>query len=263
VALFKPITTPDDLPPVGASRESGTFDFKESQDPGNKQELAKDVAAFANSLGGIVLVGAVEDRKRGTLGLYKPIPQLLDAEALKQAYELAVTQRCVPPPMIDVVRIETPASLPPGHLIAVNIYAAPRAPIGVRWNGAEAFAFPLRTATQTHWMTPTEIPMLMVPEIRRVALCLERIPLDQRSDVTIQHSNSAGSPMTQMANFRGVDPELTTATFTSAVGPPATSTIPLDRITSVWRKDETHWYIAVNGFLGGASQGMGFIYRPH
>jgi hypothetical protein len=261
--LHKPITAVVDLPPKGASRESGTFDFKGEQDPDDQRELAKDVAAFANALGGTVLVGAVEDRKRATLGCYKPMPRLEDAEKLKRAYELAVTQRCVPQPVIEVVRIETdPAIHPPGHVLAVNVYPAANAPIGVRWDetGTESFAFPLRTATQAYFMPPTEIPMLMVPQVRRVAILLERIPQNQRSDMDIQHSTPQGGPLTFTAHFHGLDNDLTTATFVPASGPRAMSTVPLDKITAVWRKDESHWYISVDGFLSGSA--ANWVYRP-
>jgi hypothetical protein len=261
--LHKPITVAIDLPPKGTSRESGTFDFKGEQDPDDQRELAKDVAAFANALGGTILVGAVEDRKRGTLGCYKPMPRLEEAEKLKRAYELAVTQRCVPQPTVEVVRIETdPAIHPPGHVVAVNVHAAANAPIGVRWDdtGSESFAFPLRTATQAHFMSPTEIPMLMVPQVRRFAVLLERIPQKERSAIDIQHSSPDGAPLSTTATFLGLDDDLTTAKFRPASGPIGLSTIPLDKITAIWRKDEGHWYISVDGFLWG-TPGV-WIYRP-
>jgi Putative DNA-binding domain len=261
--LGKLITAAIDLPPLGTSRESGTFDFKGEQDPDDQRELAKDIAAFANALGGTVLVGAVEDRRRATLGCYKPIQRLEDAEKLKRAYELAITQRCVPQPVAEVVRIETdPTVHPTGHVVAVNVYAAANAPIGVRWDqsGSQSFAFPLRTATQAYFMPPTEIAMLMVPQVRRVAVLLEKIPQNERSDMEIQHSTPQGAPLSFTANFRGIDDDLTTATFGSTSGPLATSTIPLDKITAVWRRDDRHWYISVDGFLSGSA--VSWIYRP-
>ena len=186
-----------------------------------------------------------------------------EAEALTKAYELAVTQKCVPPPVIEVVGIATtPGVHPPGYVVAVNVYPMPMGPVGVRWESQESFRFPLRTATQTHWMPPTELAMLMVPKIRRVAILLDRIPPAQRSDVAIQHSNSAGSPLTHPAHFVGIDPELTTATFVSVDPSRKESTIPLDRITSVWRRDANGWYIAVNGLVSVVGHG-GFIFRPH
>lgn len=62
------------------SRESGTFDFKEAPDPPHARELAKDVAAFANALGAVIIVGTVEDKKHGTLGRYRPSARVEAAE---------------------------------------------------------------------------------------------------------------------------------------------------------------------------------------
>ena len=255
VALFRPIVATTDLPPVGTSRESGTFDFKERQDPADQRELAKDVAAFANALGGVLLVGAVEDRKRATLGVYKPMADLKDAETLRKAYELAVTQRCVPQPVIEAVRIETTSGVhPPGHVVAVNVYAASMGPIGVRWDGMESFAFPLRTATQTHWMTPTELAMLMVPQIRRIAILLDSIPLDQRENVQFifqtpyQYENDVLS-----GTLVGIDQTLTTVTMKIPIGilgPESVRiAIPIDRVNSVWRRGEASWSVDVGGYL--------------
>ena len=120
-----------------------------------------------------------------------------EAEALTKAYELAVTQRCIPQPVIEVVRIDTiPGIHPPGYIVAVNVYAAPMGPIGIRWDEAKAFAFPVRTATQTHWMTPTELNMLMVPEVRRVMILLDEIPATERQNLQIFHNRiQAQSPI--------------------------------------------------------------------
>lgn len=248
MALFKPVLTPADLPPTGTSRETGTFDFKGRQEPSEQRELAKDVAALANATGGVVLVGAQEDKNHRTLGIYTPIKTVQEAEALTTAYELAVTQRCVPQPVIEVVRIDTiPGVHPPGYVVAVNVYAAPLGPIGVRWDGAEAFGFPLRTATQTHWMTPTELSMLMVPEIRRAMILLDEIPPAERQSVRLFHNRLQGPPGIEV--LLG-DVDRTTLTVSRFVGPSrgrVTSTLPIDRVTSVWRDGTDGWSIALNG----------------
>lgn len=60
---WKPITNGSSLPPIG-SEESEHLDFKRDPwDQGDKgdNELARDVAQFANHLGGSILVGADED----------------------------------------------------------------------------------------------------------------------------------------------------------------------------------------------------------
>ena len=49
--------------------ESDVVDFKGEIGPGtesSKQELAKDVAAFANHLGGLLIIGMSEEKDAGT-----------------------------------------------------------------------------------------------------------------------------------------------------------------------------------------------------
>jgi len=105
VALFRPVLKTADLPEIGTARETGTYDFKGSADPTDPRELAKDVAAFANAFGGVVLVGAVEDEQTHTLKEYSPLPRAV-ADKLTTAYELAVRDRCDPPPLVDIVPVD-------------------------------------------------------------------------------------------------------------------------------------------------------------
>lgn len=257
MALFRPIAAPTDLPAMGTGRESGTFDFKGEVDVANQRELAKDVAAFANALGGVILVGAYEDK--GTLGRYAPMARE-DAEKVKTAYELAIGQRCHPQPVVDVVSIETADPLPPGHVVAVNVYATPLGPVGVRWDSDKkgpSFAFPLRTTAQTHFMTPTELAMLMVPEVRRIATLLDQIPPSQRTG--IQLCLREPSPGTYVVTLVSVDPLSSTATF-DATGPRTGETwrldLPIDCISSVWRTNDGAWKLAITG---GTVAGREFI----
>ncbi len=75
MALYHPVATLADLP-IDTGRETGTYDFKQTVDPKNKRELAKDVAAFANATGGAGAVGAIEDTEKGTLQEYARCPKL-------------------------------------------------------------------------------------------------------------------------------------------------------------------------------------------
>jgi hypothetical protein len=245
MALFRTITTSADLPNPGTGRETGTFDFKGSADPTNQRELAKDIAGFANSLGGVVLVGAVEDSTTGTLLRYNPMGTAT-AEALKRAYELANSQRCQPTPVVDVVRISLPSPAS-GDVVVVNVYPTPMGPVGVRWDsdkGGPSFAFPLRTATQTQFLTPTELAMLMVPELRRIAIALDSIPLEQRDKIFMVFTARVSGA--QMVKLVSVESRLTAAEF---LCPYERVAIPLDRIQSVWKQDDQLWIIAVDGWL--------------
>lgn len=250
MALFHPIITTADLPPIGTGRESGTFDFKGTVNRADKREMAKDVAAFANALGGVILVGVYE--AKGTLSRYAPMNRD-DAEATKVAYEQAIAGFCHPQPLVDAVRIETmPSTPPPQYVVAVNVYATPLGPVGVRWEHdakGQSFAFPLRTTAQTHFMSPTELAMLMVPAIRRIATLLDQIPIDQRKRIKLYFTQPA--PESKMATLRSVDPLSSTVTFDIAIPGGWDETwrldLPIDSIRSVWRSEDTTWMVAIGG----------------
>ena len=42
----------------------------------------------------------------------------------------------------------------------------------------KAFVYPVRTGTVTRFLTASELPMMMTPHIRRVAVLLSRIPVN-------------------------------------------------------------------------------------
>jgi len=248
VALFQPLTSPATLPPKGTSRESGTFDFKGSADPTNARELAKDVAAFANAFGGVVLVGAVEDQATHTLKEYSGMKRPV-ADALTAAYDQAVRDRCDPPPIFDALPIELPPALGTGYVVAVNVRATALGPVGVRSDKGESFAFPLRTATHTKYIKPTELSMLMVPEIRRLAILLETIPQKQRPRV--RFVGIRGQMIdTQQLTLVGVDEYLTSVLIAPSERLAAAgkiSGIPLDKVVSIYRHDETDWTVELGG----------------
>jgi predicted HTH transcriptional regulator len=89
------------LPLRGETIERATRDLKGGRttpDPTNAFELAKDVAAFANHLGGELLVGANE--VDGVVGEYEGLPLPL-ANTLREQYSKAVKRRCLPRPLFD------------------------------------------------------------------------------------------------------------------------------------------------------------------
>lgn len=270
MALYRVVATTADLPTPSASRESGTYDFKVTVDvaPGPKRrELAKDVAAFANATGGVILVGAEEDRDAGTLRRYAPMDETR-AEAVKAAYDSAVADLCRPQPVIDAVRLKAPAPFD-GFVVAVNVNPTPLSPIGVRWVGdpkCPSWAFPLRTTTHTTFLSPTELPMLMVPEVRRVAIILDSIPLDERVDVEIVCRGRGGSlaGVISRVQLLGIDERMTTVRLGWSAHehrPIVTSTIPIDRVKSVWQREPRRWNLGIDGVIEGSGDRLLF-YPP-
>jgi len=250
VPMFTPISVTTDLPPISSSRESDVIDFKGRYSGRDRTEMAKDVAAFANAFGGVILVGAYEDTKTGTLTFYKPMP-LEEAEQLRSDFEISIKTLCHPKPVASVVRIEIepPLSDEPGHIVAVNVSPMPLGPVGIDCDGnRQKFRFPMRVGTHTHDLTPTELAMLMVPEIRRIAILLDQIPPNS-AEVKLHFRMPL---LNQMATFRQIDTLLCSASFNVDQGglPPGFWLgLPLDAIRSVWKNRDSSWGVTIDGGL--------------
>jgi len=85
-----------------------------------------------------------------------------------------------------------------------------------------------------------------------MAILLGSIPPEERKEVLLIHpSKRTPEPESYVVNLHDVDPLLTTFTveLTDAGGRPhrGLAAIPLDAVRSVWRRDPTHWVIAVAG----------------
>lgn len=120
VPLFKLIRSFDDLPTAGETtrtKETQSIDFKRSYSPENRAEMAKDMAAFANALGGVILVGTSEDDKP----LAYPGVSRDFAERLSDGFADAHAHHLSPkPPTIEPVIVAIPNS--DRVLFAVNVH---------------------------------------------------------------------------------------------------------------------------------------------
>jgi predicted HTH transcriptional regulator len=102
------------------------LEFKTFPRPGRRVptidswEAAKDIAAFANALGGVILIGADEDKKRGMLGRYSPLTDP-EAKTARDAWGEAVETRCSPKPMVNLVNVPCGQ----GCVVAVNVWPFP------------------------------------------------------------------------------------------------------------------------------------------
>ncbi|HEY2515734.1 MAG TPA: ATP-binding protein, partial [Polyangiaceae bacterium] len=88
----------DKLPDKSTTVETAVLDLKETYAPDKSFEMAKDVAAFANHLGGTLLIGAKE--VDGKIGEYNGVPPEL-AEKIRTGFSLATKERCSPRPIYD------------------------------------------------------------------------------------------------------------------------------------------------------------------
>ncbi|KAB2910161.1 MAG: ATP-binding protein [Kofleriaceae bacterium] len=230
VPSFSPVASLQDLPVVGSTPEASTWDMKAKYPPSKEFEAAKDVAAFANHLGGTILVGAAE--QDGTLVKYLPLNQS-DADDVAAHFERSVAGRCRPPPLVETKRIPHEA----GYVVAINVWPALAAPIGVRavgdsrqgWGG-DAWVFPLRVATQTTFLLPEVLPMYMSAKDRRTVLLLAKIPTGDKVRVHYQGPHGA---KTFLWFFLGYDEERNEISF-KRVEDGASQGYPIDRVASIF-----------------------------
>jgi hypothetical protein len=169
------------LPPQGTI-EHVQLDFK--QEVGklangrvDSLELAKDIAAMANALGGHIIVGAMEAPKH-TLSIYKPMDKA-DAAAVCAAYTKAAQDFLHPPPVV----VGDTGAQGSGWIPFIRVEASQGQAVGLRFPVAsaqslkpwEVFGFPVRVGDNTSWYTPEQLPMLMLPEQRRIIALLHQI----------------------------------------------------------------------------------------
>jgi hypothetical protein len=254
VALFRDIKTAADLPAEGSSYEREYLDFKVKIDGQPTYEIAKDVAAFANRFGGVILIGAQDQDDR--LIRYVPLKQAA-VDVTRRAVLDAVKDRCVPPPRLDPVVI----SVPGGFLLAVNVRPMPDQPVAVRapiersqgekittW----AFVFPIRIHTGTDYLkSPGEIAMLMLPELRYAAIRLDSIPPEARSRVRVWWRVPPSGYQHMDARLVEVDVHEARVVFEIKDQPksPPLLELPLEAIETVQHLADGVWRVDLRGRL--------------
>ncbi|TQF16117.1 ATP-binding protein [Myxococcus llanfairpwllgwyngyllgogerychwyrndrobwllllantysiliogogogochensis] len=246
--MFKPILTATDLPPIGATREHYSLDMKAVMDTSKRFEMAKDMAAFANSMGGTLLIGAVEDQATGTLAAYRPLSEF-DAATTIKAYSETVINRCFPAPFIDSKSIP----LNNGHIIAINIWAFPGQPVGVKTRadkidgfGGDSYVFPVRSGVDTNFIRPDQLPMFMLPEVRRRAIMLESIPAMERSALKIVCGTVIRRVKLATVNHLA---NTFTVEWEKGNSPALTFTLPIDTIKYIWKNTDGTWKITTTKFI--------------
>lgn len=115
--------------------------------PDDGDEVAKDVAALANSRGGLLVYGVVEDRATGRADRIEPV-NLTDAVQRRIRSWL---QRRVHPGVSGVELLDLPCSDGEAEgLLVLDVPQSPDAPHLI--GGAEKLGAPYRVGTQAFWM---------------------------------------------------------------------------------------------------------------
>jgi len=116
----------------------------------DKRDAATDVAALANTAGGLVVLGVEEDGQARA----SAAPGVVLSEADERRLRQIVGSQVVPMPVIDVLRIPDPAR--PGHgLVLIAVPRSPLAPHAVLVN--EGLRYPKRNGATTRYLSEPEV----------------------------------------------------------------------------------------------------------
>ncbi|MFB8247291.1 helix-turn-helix domain-containing protein [Streptomyces sp. NPDC055952] len=138
--------------------ESEDLDYKRahySADDKGREELAKDVAAFANHTGGLLVLGMAEDK-----GVPSKVFDVdLDDRHLRHIRQV-VANNTAPPVPYEAIAVPNPEALGTGFLLL----AVPRSPAGPHAVTApptkpsrDALRYPRRGSSKTEWLTETDV----------------------------------------------------------------------------------------------------------
>lgn len=249
---------------IGKTVERADLDFKNQQPHPTDFELAKDIAALANGLGGTVVVGAATQGKYLCTGL--PGVPVQDAIVLAARYERAAGDRCRPRAWLDCAIIHLPTDVTKA-VLTVNVAAAPAAPLGIdlrETSDAQTWKFPLRTTSQTVWLSPDQFGAFEQMTGRRSGALLASIPLNERAMITLHRERSlsrgrgeslSGGARTHSGPLFGrlVDVDLrgNVAHFCLGEvendGPLLDFRVPLDWVSTIWWDgQENRWRVLVD-----------------
>jgi hypothetical protein len=229
------------LPEIG-KHEDQELDFKAKLNTKDGKtdylELAKDMAAMANAYGGTIIIGACEDPK-GVLSVYKCMTEDEAVFACNE-YKTAQRDRLRPTAIVvpDTVLHDG------GFLVTVKVEPSMGQAIGVRFvpkvdvapetkEPPEIYGFPVRIGDNTTWLQPEQLPMLMIPALRRNIVLL-RQALNQHVVIDTIHPNSTRDDGQQGRRVEAIDE------VSNVVRCGAGHTIPLDQIASVWKSGQWH-----------------------
>lgn len=135
--------------------ENEQLDWKSEPYPSGKgDEIAKDVASFANHLGGVIIIGVAEDQHGRASGA-TPFKASVDSTVRQ------ITQACLAriEPYVHITATPIPATDGDAWFLAIIVPKSADAPHAVRLgqNDKPQYAFPVRDGTGTRWLRESEV----------------------------------------------------------------------------------------------------------
>ena len=158
--LYKPFKTVQDfesLIRMDETPEGIHWDYKQAFNPKDPADIAIDLAAFANTYGGTLLIGVAEKKINGLKVASSFVPNV-DAEEIKKLVHTRIHEIISPKIDVQVVPIEVLGN----PIVAVNVEPSINL-VGVclyrdRWQ----YSFPYRTEYGNQYMIFEEIEKRMV-----------------------------------------------------------------------------------------------------
>jgi hypothetical protein len=239
--FFQPIRETRDLPPAGPTTraaEGERRDFKQTYAPNNHREMAKDMAAFANAMGGAIIIGTTQDSDPLD---YPGLPRAF-AEDLSNEFDLTLRSDLSPKPFVERVIVDSP--LANGNVVlAVNVHPYPDQVVGARWD-VDLWRFPVRTGAQTTFRDPAMLPLFTAAS-RRAAILLDGIPAGADIDVHLSNRVGGGGHGLGRHRFVGVDHDLNVVKLEKLQPGRDSVWYPLDQVLTVYQGADGQWRVTI------------------
>lgn len=181
--LYKPFKTSQDfesLIHMGETPEGIHWDYKQSLNPKEPADIAIDLAAFANTYGGTLLIGIAEKKENGLKVASGFVPNVDTEEIKKQVFthildlispkiDIQIAQFNVSNNVVAAINVE-----PSVNLISVRSKKDPH-----------AYSFPCRTEYGNRCMSFEEVEKRMIEnKTRTMYLKLKKyFPLDEKVNI--------------------------------------------------------------------------------
>lgn len=188
----------------GDTTESLVLEFKESVPlppkgtPENvrreaQKELCRDIAQFANTNGGTLLIGIESGPGPSGMKVAKGVMPVQDVEGLRQRIEDAIAAYLVPSTFSHPI---VPVNLVGNTILAINV-PAHRDLVALWDRQAHTIEYVYRTSHGKEWLNPDEVERQRMNTSRAGRLAILQAKKDQRSEqieVVGGFRNRAGSP---------------------------------------------------------------------
>lgn len=217
--------------------------------------MAKDMAAFANALGGVVLIGTSKDDEPLA---YPGIPRDF-AERLSDGFSDAHARHLSPkPPNVERIIVAIPDS--DKVLLAVNVHPFSDQIVGAK-TGSNSWRFPVRVGADTNDLEPAMLPLYAAAIRRNIILVGSINPSSDKISLCFRNptNTQTADPVYYEAGLRDVSVDKNVMVIVLIEDVTRTHQIPLDDIDSVWDSGSgpnPHWIIRVRGHFSGTNSAL-------